>query len=269
MGEDMTSNSEVHCEEWIQMRYIDLGYISLPELHAVEEAVAKSGTPTLMLWIARPATVNVGYFQSVEEEVDVEEAKKLGLAITRRPSGGGAVLFDEKELYYSIVARWSSGILPKAPRPCFKKAAEGIIFALNSFGIDAKFAGKNDVHVNGRKISGNAQTNKWQAKIQHGTFLVDFDIATAAKVLKIPVEKVADKGIGAKTMPEMVKERMTTLNRELGREVAMEEAKEALKKGFEKALGVRLVEGKLTDEEKEMAKKFVVKYEDPEWIYKR
>jgi lipoate-protein ligase A len=98
---------------------------------------------------------------------------------------------------------------------------------------------------------------------------VDFDIATAAKVLKIPVEKVADKGIGAKTMPEMVKERMTTLNRELGREVAMEEAKEALKKGFEKALEVRLVEGKLTDEEKEMAKKFVAKYEDPEWIYKR
>lgn len=253
----------------MSLRYIDLGYISLPELHATEEAIAKSGVPTLMLWVARPATVNLGYFQSVSEEVDLEEAKRLGLTITRRPSGGGAALFDEKELYYSIVARWDSGVLPKAPRPCFKKAANGIIFALNSFRIDAKFAGKNDVQVNGRKISGNAQTNKCEAKIQHGTFLVDFDIETAARVLKVPIEKVIDKGISEKTMPAMIEERVTTLNRELGRKVSMEEAMEALKRGFEKALNVELVDGGLTEEEERMRKKLIAKYEDPEWIYKR
>lgn len=251
------------------MRYIDLGYISLPELHATEEAVARYGIPTLMLWIARPPTINLGYFQSVEEEVNLEEVKRLGLSITRRPSGGGAALFDERELYYSIIAKRDSGILPQASRACFKKAAEGIIYALNSFGIDAEFAGKNDVQIGGRKISGNAQTNRWGAKIQHGTFLVDFDVATAARVLKIPVEKVADKGISARTMPEMVEERMTTLHRELGREVAMEEAKEALKKGFEKALGVRLAEGGLTQEEERTRRELVPKYEDPAWIFRR
>jgi len=251
------------------MRYIDLGFISLPRLHATEEAIAKSGVPTLMLWVARPATVNLGYFQSVSEEVDLEEAKRLGLMITRRPSGGGVALFDEKELYYSIVASWDSGVLPRAPRPCFKKAANGIIFALNSFGIDAKFVGKNDVQVNGKKISGNAQTNKNEAKIQHGTFLVDFDIEAAARVLKVPIEKVVDKGIGAKTMPGMIEERVTTLDRELGRKVPMKEAKEALKRGFEKALDVDLVDGELTGEEERMSEKFTAKYEDPEWIYKR
>lgn len=251
------------------MRYIDLGFISLPELHATEEAIAKSGVPALMLWVARPATVSLGYFQSVLEEVDVKEAKRLGLTITRRPSGGGAALFDEKELYYSIVASWDSGVLPRAPKPCFKKAADGIIFALDSFGIDAEFAGKNDVQVNGRKISGNAQTNKHEAKIQHGTFLVDFDIDTAARVLKVPIEKVVDKGISAGTMQEMIENRVTTLNRELGRDVPKEEVKEALKSGFEKALGVELVDGGLVEEEVCMRNELTPKYAAYEWIYKR
>ncbi len=251
------------------MRYIDLGFIDLPCLHATEEAVAKSGIPTLILWVARPATVSLGYFQSVSEEVNLKEAKKAGLTITRRPSGGGAALFDERELYYSIVAPWDSGVLPKAPGPCFKKAANGIIFALNSFGIDAKFAGKNDVQVSGKKISGNAQTNKGNAKIQHGTFLVDFDIDTAARVLKVPVEKVADKGIVAKTMPAMIEERITTLKRELGRKVSAKKGKEALKKGFEKALNVTFVSGALSGKEELIRDELTAKYSSPEWIFKR
>ena len=246
------------------MRYVDLGYISLPMLHAVEEAVAKSGTPTLMLWIAHPATVNVGYFQSVEQEVNIDACNELGLPITRRPSGGGAVLFDERELYYSIVARLDSGILPTSPTACFRKAGEGLMNALkDTWGLDSEFTGVNDVHVFGKKISGNAQTTKWDSRIQHGTFLVDFDMETMLKVLRIPREKIADKGI------KFVEERMITLKRALGRAVPMEEAKEGLKRGFAKALKVKLVEGKLTEEEKRMASKFVSKYEDLKWIFRR
>lgn len=255
--------------ERLEMRYIDLGFIGLPELHATEEAITESEIPTLLLWIARPATINLGYFQSVSEEVDLEEVKRLGLTISRRPSGGGAALFDEKELYYSIVASWDFGVLPRGAKPCFEKAANGIIFALDSFGIEAEFAGKNDVHVNGKKISGNAQTNKSGSKIQHGTFLVDFDVGTAARVLKVPVEKVADKGISAESMPAMIEERVTTLNCELGRTVPMKEAREALKNGFEKALDVELIDGGLTEEEEHMIERFRAKYESPEWIYKR
>ncbi len=252
-----------------RMRYIDLGYISLPRLHAVEEAVARIGQPTLMLWTARPATVNVGYFQSVEQEVDVAEAKKLGLTITRRPSGGGAVLFDERELYYSIVARWDSGILPKGAAPCFRKVAQGLINALEGFGLSGTFAGKNDILVNGKKISGNAQTNKWMAKIQHGTFLLDFDISTAARVLKIRKEKVVDKGIYATSTREMIEERVTTLTELLGKKVGREEVKEELKRGFAKAFGVEFVDSDLTPEEMRLASELTARYDDPAWIYRR
>lgn len=252
------------------MRFIDLGPIDLPRLHATEEAVAVSGEPTFMLWVARPSTVNLGYFSSYKDEVDIDAAEKLGLPITRRPSGGGTVLFDDRQLCYSIVAKWDSGILPRGAKACFLKAADGLINALqDTWGMEAEFAGKNDIVVEGKKISGNAQTNKHQAKIQHGTFLLDFDYETAAQVLKIPVEKVVDKGIGVGPTIEMIKGRVTTLKEVLGREVPKDEAKRALRKGFEKALDVEFVEGGLKPEESEMVTQLTSKYEDPEWIFRR
>jgi lipoate-protein ligase A len=251
------------------MRYIDLGFTSLPKLHATEEAIAKSQVPTLMLWVARPPTVNLGYFQSAEKEVDLKEAKRLGLDITRRPSGGGAVLFDDEQVYYSIVAGLDAGMLPKGPRACFLKAAEGLAGALEEFGLKGEFKGKNDVVVKGKKISGNAQTSRWGARIQHGTLLLDFDVATAARVLKIPIEKVEDKGIKAKDMHGMIEERVTTLKEELSGDVDAEEVKGALKRGFAKALDVELIDGSLTDGEKEIRDRAISKYESPEWVYRR
>ncbi len=251
------------------MRYINTGYIDLPKLHATEEAIAKSGTPTFMLWMARPATVNLGYFQSAETEVDLAEAKRLGLSITRRPSGGGAVLFDDKQLYYSIVAGIDSGVLPMGARACFLKAAEGLAGALREFGLKGEFKGKNDVLVNGKKISGNAQTSRWGAKVQHGTLLLDFDIDTAARVLKIPVEKVVDKGIKGKDVRGMIENRVTTMKKELSKDVNVEEVKGALVRGFAHALDVVLDEGSLSDEEKEIRDSTISKYESNEWVFRR
>ncbi len=246
-----------------EMRYIDLGYVSLPMLHAIEEAIAYKGEPTFMLWIASPKTASIGYFQSVEKELNVDACKELGVEISRRPSGGGAAYFDEKELYYSIVAKWDSGYLPKNFQACFRVATTGLINALREFGLEGTFTGKNDVLVQGKKISGNAQTNMHKAKIQHGTFLTDFDYEIAASVLKIPKQKLEDKGVST------LKERVTTLKELLGREVSHEEAKKAMLKGFAEALDVEFYEGKLSDEEKELAEKFVEKYRSREWIYKR
>jgi lipoate-protein ligase A len=201
--------------------------------------------------------------------VDLTEAKRLGLGITRRPSGGGAVLFDDKQVYYSIVAGLDSGVLPREARACFLKAADGLINALEEFELTGEFIGKNDVVVNGKKISGNAQTSRWGARIQHGTLLLDFDIETAARVLKIPIEKVEDKGIKAKDARGMIEERITTLKKELSRDVDVEEVNVALKRGFAKALDVELAEGSLTKGEKEIRDSATLKYESPEWVYRR
>lgn len=246
-----------------RMRFIDLGYVSLPMLHAIEEAIAIKGVPTFMLWIASPPTVSLGYFQSVEEEVDVEMCKELGIEISRRPSGGGATYFDERELYYSIVAKHESGILPKEPIACFRKAGEGLINALKFFELEGTLTGVNDIQVLGKKISGNAQTTMHDAKIQHGTFLVDFDMETMLKVLKISKEKISDKGI------KFVEERIITLKKALKREVSIEEAKKALIMGFKEALNVKFYNSELSTDERKIANEIVKKYMSKEWIFKR
>ncbi len=251
------------------IRYIDLGYINLPMLHAIEEAIAYKGIPTVMLWIASPRTASIGYFQSVHKELNVEECNKLNVMISRRPCGGGAAYFDERELYYSVITKNKDEILPTNYLAAFKKALEALIYALEKFGLKATYTGKNDVIVNGRKISGNSQTNKHDAKIVHGTFLLDFDYDISSRVLKIPVQKVADKGILADTVKKILIERVTTVKRELGREVEKEEAKRYLIEGFEYALDAKLVEGKLLSEEMKLAEKYVEKYMDPNFIYKR
>ena len=243
-----------------RMRFIDLGYVSLPMLHAIEEAIAMKGVPTFMLWIASPPTVSLGYFQSVEEEVDVEMCKELGIEISRRPSGGGAAYFDERELYYSIVAKHESGILPKEPIACFRKAGEGLINALKFFELEGALTGVNDIQALGKKISGNAQTTMHDAKIQHGTFLVDFDMETMLKVLKIPKEKISDKGI------KFVEERIITLKKALK---SIEEAKKALIMGFKEALNVKFYNSELSTDEREIANEIVKKYMSKEWIFKR
>ncbi len=251
------------------LRYIDLGYTSEYFSHAVQEAIAYKGIPTVLTWIETPKTVSIGYFQSVYKEVDLEACKKYNVIIARRPSGGGAGYADERELQYAVIARNEDDILPTNYLAAFRKALEALIYALERFGLKATYTGKNDVIVNGKKISGNCQTNKHGCKIVHGSFLTDFDYEIASKVLKIPVQKVSDKGIVADTVRKILEERVTTIKRELGRDIDKEEAKKFLIEGFEYALNAKLIEGKLLPEERKLAEKFVEKYIDTKFIFKR
>lgn len=248
-------------QDW---RYLDLGFVNLPMLHAIEEAIAKTeGLNTFMLWIASPPTISVGYFQSVEEEVNAEACKKLGIEISRRPCGGGAAYFDERELYYSVIVKNRPAFIPESIAGSFEAICKGLIYALQEFGVNATFSGKNDILVNGRKISGNAQTRRWNTIITHGTFLVDFDFDSALSVSKISLEKFRDKAISS------LRERVTTLKSELKREFSIKEVKSALEKGFARALNANFIQDELKYEEIQLAQEFRKRYASQEWIFRR
>jgi len=76
---------------------------------AIDEAILKLNSEgrslnTLRFWRWQPSTVSLGYFQSLEREVDMQSAAKYGVAIVRRLSGGGAVFHDhDGELTYRVV----------------------------------------------------------------------------------------------------------------------------------------------------------------------
>jgi len=233
---------------------------------AIDEAmliarIRKKIPNTLRFFTWKPACVTIGFFQSLRQEVDAEKAKELGIDVVRRYTGGGAVLHD-RELTYSIVL--SEKDVPSDIIESYKKICSGIVNGLKSIGIDSEFMPINDILVNGKKISGNAQTRREGFVLQHGTILMDVDAKKMFSVLKVPDEKIRDK------MIKSVEERVTSLKKEAGREIGCRELEDALIKGFEKAFGAEFMEAGLTDWELRQAEKLCrEKYSTRKWCYWR
>ena len=214
--------------------------------------------PTLRVYGWEPHAVSIGYFQSMEEEVNVEVAREKGIDLVRRITGGGAV-YHKWEVTYSIILPPFRGRILDSYRVINK----GIVNALRKMGVNAKHHGINDVIVNNRKISGNAQTRKYGGLLQHGTVLMDVDVDEMFKVLRVPEEKLRDKTI------ENVKHRVTSL-KHLGIEITFEELQKYLVDGFIDTFNAHVNEEKIPDYVYDLAKKLEVeKYATYGWNFRR
>ena len=234
---------------------------------AIDEALlklnAESKSPnTIRFWRWLPSTVSIGCFQSVEREVDLEVAKRHGVDVVKRITGGGAVFHDhDGELTYSVVCK--QGDVPNDIIESYRLICGGLVRGFERLGLRAEFKPVNDVLGNGKKISGSAQTRRWGSVLQHGTVLIAPDMRLMFELLRVSPEKISDKFIAS------VFERVTTIERELERKPSFEEVREAMIKGFGKSLDIELVENKLTNREVKLAQDLRPKYTSEEWLRKR
>ena len=237
---------------------------------AIDEAICKlrsenKSPNTIRIYRWKPSAVSIGYFQLVDQEVNLEACKKMGVDVVRRMTGGGAVYHSyEGEVTYSIIINQDHPKVPDDIIKSYEVICSGIVVALENLGIKAKFKPINDIDVNGRKISGNAQTRRWGVIVQHGTILLDTDIRTMFTVLQVSKEKISDK------MIKSVEERVTTIRKELGRDVSFEEVTDSLKQTLPNVFDAKPYEGQLSEEEKGLAMKLKrEKYSTNDWIFKR
>jgi len=228
---------------------------------AIDEALLKSvgecrSPNTLRFLSIKPPSVSVGYFQRIEEVVNVEECRRLGISIARRPSGGGAIYQDYRgEITYAIVVKAQDELIKGLDiEETYKKLLQWLIRSLRKLGLNAQYKPPNDITINGRKVSGNAQSRKYGAILQHGTILLRTYKNIMAKVLKTDREKL---------------KRVTGIEEELRREIDRKKFIELLIGSFEETYSVRLVKGSFTDYELKLIEKLRKKYSDPKWIYKR
>jgi lipoate-protein ligase A len=234
---------------------------------AIDEALLKLNAEgkspnTIRFWRWQPSTVSIGCFQSIEREVDLEVAKRYGVDVVRRITGGGAVFHDYNgELTYSVVCR--QGDVPDDIIESYRLICGGLVRGFEQLGLRAEFKPVNDVQVSGKKISGSAQTRRWGSVLQHGTVLISPDVRQMFELLRVSREKISDKFISS------IYERVTTVEREIGRKPAFEEVREAMLTGFEDSLGIELHEDELTGEELELAANLRPKYVSDEWLRKR
>ncbi|MEM1582118.1 MAG: biotin/lipoate A/B protein ligase family protein [Candidatus Bathyarchaeia archaeon] len=254
-------------EKW---RLLDTGLRDAFYNMALDEAIAIArardivpNTVRFFRW--EPSAVSIGYFQSMGEEVDVEACDRLGINYVRRRTGGGAVYHDrDGELTYSIIVIENHRLISRDFQKTYEILCSGLVEGLRLLGVPAEFKPINDIVVNGRKISGNAQTRGMGVVHQHGTILRDVNPQLMFTVLKVPSEKIRDK------MIRSVEERVTSLKKYLGRDIGFGELKNALISGFESTFNIELESGEITDFEERMAMKLKEeKYSKKEWNFRR
>lgn len=257
----------------MQLRFLNTGFRSAAENMGIDQAVleeiaAGKSLPTLRFYGWTPAAISIGYFQSLEEEVNLAACQNLGVQFVRRITGGGAVL-HEHEITYSIHIPESSKLVPAGILESYGKICDGILKGLAHLGLSAKFVPLNDIVLEKdgvfKKISGNAQTRRNGVILQHGTILLKVDVEKMFSILKVPNEKLKGKLI------EDVKQRVTGLSHVLGRDVGFDEASNVLKKGFTEAFpDVQFEEGSLSAAEEKSAKQYALeKYSADAWNKKR
>ncbi len=247
-------------------RLLDTGKRSAAENLALDEALllarARHATPNTLRFLQfSPHAALVGFHQSVELEIREDFCKRAGIDINRRITGGGALYFDESQLGWELIAPRGYEAFPRRVEELYEVICRAAARGLRKLGIEASFRPKNDIEVNGRKISGTGGALEEDVFLFQGTLLMDFDVETMLKALRIPTEKLKDKEI------ESVKERVTCLSWELGRLPELGEVKRALMQGFAEEFGLSFEEGGLTREEEELYAKLLPKFKSRAWIY--
>ncbi len=247
-------------------RLLDTDPCSAAENMALDETVlevrSRGLTPNTLrfLQFSPPCTL-VGYHQAVEQEIRPDYCRAHGIDVNRRITGGGGLFWDESQLGWEIYAARDYPVLPKDLEELYAYICGGAVLALAEFGIHAEFRPKNDIEVDGRKISGTGGTELDGVFLFQGTLLVDFDVETMLRALRIPTEKLKDKEI------ESVKERVTCLRWQLGVTPAIETIKAALVRGFVRVLDAEFEPGPLTADEAQVLSEKLPYFQSQDWVY--
>ncbi len=154
--------------------------------------------PVFFLWQNKPAVI-VGYNQEVNTEVNLDYLKEKGIDLVRRVTGGGAVYHDLENLNYTIVGR-SEDLERDYP-----EYAALMMKALQALGVPATLSGRNDILVDGKKVSGFAKRVCKNRLMVHGTLMYNVDVDVLTHVLNPSTTKLQSKGIAS------VRSRVTNL----------------------------------------------------------
>lgn len=227
---------------------------------ALLEARQAHEIPNTLRFLQFTPCALVGFHQSVAQELRVDYCQAHGIDIQRRITGGGAIYFDQTqigwELYLDRKTVGTGDMLEIARRIC-EMAARGI----SRLGVDARFRPRNDIEVDGRKISGTGGAFDGDAILYQGTLLIDFDVERMLRVLRIPAEKLSDKAIAS------ARERVVNLKDLLGVAPAFAAVKQALAAEFAQGFGIEFEPVDASAREGERFNAALREIDTPEWVY--
>jgi lipoate-protein ligase A len=158
---------------------------------ALEQFVFDSLDPAFdyfMLWQNDNAII-IGKHQNTIEEINAEFVKAHDISVVRRLSGGGAVYHDLGNLNFTFITGTSDSAFD------FALFCKPIVQALSEMGVHAEISGRNDMTIDGKKFSGNAQYMKGGRVMHHGTLMFDSNLEVVSQALNVAGDKIESKGI--------------------------------------------------------------------------
>jgi lipoate-protein ligase A len=214
---------------------------------AMIEAHQAGSIPDTFRFMRFPPTALIGRHQALRQEIDVEHCRRHGIGIVRRITGGGAIYLDEGQLGWGLVfhrgALGSTSLAELARDICLAVAA-----GLRRLGVDARYRPRNDIEVDGRKISGTGGFFDGDTLIYQGTVLVDMDPAAMVAALRVPRAKLEKRQL------DSAAQRVVTLRELLGTATpGLPAIQQALLEAFAERFGLEWQDGTVTPEEDEAA----------------
>jgi lipoate-protein ligase A len=152
----------------------------------------------LVFWRTRP-TLMIGRYQITAAEINEPYAREKNIQIVRRLSGGGTIYTDEGGWQFSFISKKGN------VESSFKKFTAPVIDALKNLGIQAALSGRNDLLIDGKKFSGNAQHHDRYSILHHGSILYDTDLDELVRSITVSDDKIVSKGI------QSVRQRVTNI----------------------------------------------------------
>ena len=170
----------------------------------------------IILYQNEPSVI-IGRNQNTIEEINSKYIKDNNIHVARRLSGGGAVYHDLGNLNFTFVTKNTEDSLSN-----FRKFTLPVIQVLNKLGVNAEFTGRNDITIEGKKFSGNAQYYYREKMFHHGTILFNSDLSIVQEALNVKLDKIQSKGI------KSVRSRVTNVYPYLENKITAEEFKDFL-----------------------------------------
>ena len=205
--------------------------------------------PDTIRFLRFPPTALIGRHQALSREVKLDHCRTRGVGVVRRVTGGGAIYLDEGQLGWELVfSRATLGIasLGDLAREICEAAAAG----LARLGVSAKYRPRNDIEVDGRKISGTGGFFDEDTLFYQGTVLVDMNADDMVAALNVAKAKLEKRSL------DSAAQRVVTLKQLLGKAPDIATLQEALVAGFAERLGIAPQWGAITTDEEAAAARY-------------
>ncbi|HEX6923125.1 MAG TPA: lipoate--protein ligase [Bacillales bacterium] len=245
------------------MLYVNNDNILDPAVNlGIEEYILKHLDPneTYLFFYSMEPSIIVGKNQNTLEEINTEYVRENAVNVVRRLSGGGAVYNDEGDLSFSFITKDDGKSFHN-----YEKFTEPVIRALQKLGVNAELSGRNDIEVDGKKVSGNAQFSTKGRMFSHGTLMFDVNLDNVQAALNPNPEKIESKGV------KSVRSRVTNIREHLAEDMDIQEFKKTLLKYiFEVDDVADVPEYKLTDDDwHEIHEIIATRYKNWDWNFSK